>query len=314
MSAGEAVRGDREIVPEEAEIVRRIFREFAAGKSPKAIAVDLNRDGSSRPARTCLGRHQHSGPPVSRGTGIINNELYAGVLVWNRLRFVKDPSTGQRVSRINPESAWIRTEVPHLRIVDDALWQATRARQRADSRLFGPTPTITSGRPDEAGASGQPSGLPSFRPPHLRVLRWPVGLIMRDRFGCLNHHRRGTCDNNRTTPREKIEQRVLAGLKDKLISADSVAEAVRAYAQETNRLNRDRRAQSRGRPAGAGQDRPRCRRYSRRYRGRHVSAGHEGAHGGTGTAEGGDRGALGAGSRRCARRASQRRQHLPQPR
>ncbi len=52
------------------------------------------------------------------------------MLVWNRLRFVKDPSTGRRVSRINPETAWIRTEVPHLRIVDDALWNAVRARQK----------------------------------------------------------------------------------------------------------------------------------------------------------------------------------------
>jgi site-specific DNA recombinase len=70
------------------------------------------------------------------------------------------------------------------------------------------------------------------------------GLIMTDRFGCLNHHRRGTCDNNRTILREKIEQRVLSGLNDKLISADSVAEAVRAYTQEMNCLNHDRRAQN----------------------------------------------------------------------
>jgi len=26
-----------------------------------------------------------------RGTGILNNELYVGRLVWNRQRFVKDP-------------------------------------------------------------------------------------------------------------------------------------------------------------------------------------------------------------------------------
>ena len=30
------------------------------------------------------------------------NELYAGVLVWNRQRFIKDPNTGKRVSRPNP--------------------------------------------------------------------------------------------------------------------------------------------------------------------------------------------------------------------
>jgi site-specific DNA recombinase len=46
---GEPIRGDREIIVEEARIVRRIFRAFAAGKSPKAIAVELNKDGIRGP-------------------------------------------------------------------------------------------------------------------------------------------------------------------------------------------------------------------------------------------------------------------------
>lgn len=54
------------------------------------------------------------------------------------------------------------------------------------------------------------------------------GLFLPKRYGCLNHHRRGTCDNNRTIMRAKIEDRVLAGLKDKLISANAIEEAVRA--------------------------------------------------------------------------------------
>lgn len=37
---------------------------------------------------------------------------------------------------------------------------------------------------------------------------------------------------------------MLAGLKEKLVSSEAVAEAVRAYAKEMNRLNRDRRAQA----------------------------------------------------------------------
>lgn len=37
---------------------------------------------------------------------------------------------------------------------------------------------------------------------------------------------------------------MLAGLKEKLVSSEAVAEAVRAYAKETNRLNRDRRVQA----------------------------------------------------------------------
>src|SRR5690242_19118362 len=51
---------------------------------------------------------------LKRGTGIINNELYLGRRVWNRLHYVKNPSTGKRVSRLNPESEWIVTEVPEL--------------------------------------------------------------------------------------------------------------------------------------------------------------------------------------------------------
>src|ERR1700688_331489 len=66
---------------------------------------------------------------VKRGTGLINNELYVGRLVWNRQRYVKDPSTGRRVSRMNAESEWIVAEVPELRIIDDELWQAVKARQ-----------------------------------------------------------------------------------------------------------------------------------------------------------------------------------------
>ncbi|WP_316158370.1 MULTISPECIES: hypothetical protein [unclassified Bradyrhizobium] len=44
--------------------------------------------------------------------------------------------------------------------------------------------------------------------------------------------------------RDKIEVRGLAGLKDRLVSSEAVAEAVCAYAKETNRLNYDRRAQA----------------------------------------------------------------------
>ena len=69
---------------------------------------------------------------AARGTGIINNELYVGRLVWNRLRYIKDPATGKRVSRINPREKWITTEVPELRIIDDDLWQAAKARQGRD--------------------------------------------------------------------------------------------------------------------------------------------------------------------------------------
>src|SRR5712671_2212657 len=33
---------------------------------------------------------------ATRGTGVLRNELYVGRLVWNRMRFIKDPRTGKR--------------------------------------------------------------------------------------------------------------------------------------------------------------------------------------------------------------------------
>jgi hypothetical protein len=91
-----------------------------------------------------------------RGTGILNNELYIGRLVWNRLRYVKDPETGRRVSRLNPESGWIVQNVAGLRIVDQSLWEQVKARQGS----------LTAGQ-----ASGEAPGYWDRRRPRYFVYR-----------------------------------------------------------------------------------------------------------------------------------------------
>src|SRR5688572_24453490 len=109
-----------------------IFRDFAGGISPRAIAKKLNQKGipgpSGRPWRdTTIRGH------FGRGTGILNNELYIGRLIWNRLTYLKDPKTGRRRSRHNPPEKWIVQDVPMLRIVDNVFWQASKpVRARFD--------------------------------------------------------------------------------------------------------------------------------------------------------------------------------------
>ncbi len=248
-AAGEPIYGERRINEAEAAIVRRIFKEFTAGVSPRRIAVALNNDGVPGPFGRAWGDTTIRGH-VCRGTGIVNNELYVGRLTWNRLRYIKDPSTGRRVSRINPKSEWITTEVPELRIVDYELWQAVRVRQVEISRVFEATTLgVRAARAKRINETRRPafllSGLLTCGTCNGRY-----GIIVQDRYGCLNHFRRGTCENNRTIQRPVIEQRALAGLTEKLVSADAVAEAVRAYHDELNRQNQDRRAQtSADRPA-----------------------------------------------------------------
>src|SRR6056297_2965035 len=111
------VTGERTINEDQATLIRRIFAEFSDGLSPKAIAKKLNGEGipgpSGKPWRdTAIRGHR------IRGTGLLNNELYIGRRIWNRLRYIKDPDTGRRVSRPNPQEEWIITDVPEMRIVD----------------------------------------------------------------------------------------------------------------------------------------------------------------------------------------------------
>jgi len=104
---------ERTVNETQAEIIRRVFRAFAAGISPRAIARRLNEEGIPGPDGALWTDSTLRGH-AARGTGLINNELYIGKLVWNRLRYIKDPATGRRVSRLNPRDKWITTEVAEL--------------------------------------------------------------------------------------------------------------------------------------------------------------------------------------------------------
>lgn len=239
-SEGELVRGERAIDEAQALIVNRIFREFVAGKSPRAIARDLNADGVAGPSKLPWSDTSIRGN-VRRGLGILNNELYVGVRVWNHKHHVKDPSTGKTVERPNPEAEWVRVAVPHLRIVGDDLWDGVRRQQQ----------TLAAHR--AASVPGSPAlSLNSMRRPvHLLsgliecgVCGGKVGTIMTDRYGCMNHHRRSVCSNSRTIKRDALEQRALAGISERLVSPDNVREAVAAYAEEINRQNRELRVQA----------------------------------------------------------------------
>ena len=239
---GEQIRGDREIDAHQADVIRRIFRDFAAGVGPRAIAKALNDQGIAGPEGKLWNDTTIRGH-VKRGTGIINNELYIGRLVWNRQRYVKDPSTGKRVSRLNLESEWITTDVPELRIVDEDLWQAAKVRQTdIAEKHVNLTEAIR-----EHHARNRLNG--ARRPKSLLsglifcgCCGGPYSLRGADRFACSNRSSNGSCSNSRTIPREELERRVLSGLKDRMMAPDVAAEAMRAYAEEMNRLNRERRS------------------------------------------------------------------------
>ena len=125
-------RGDREIIDERAEIVRRIFREYVAGKGPQRIAADLNRDGIASPTGRRWSDTTIRGNRII-GSGILNCVLYIGVIRWNRQRKLNNPDTAYR---LNPEREWICSQVSELRIVPQELWDAAKARQDELTGLY----------------------------------------------------------------------------------------------------------------------------------------------------------------------------------
>ena len=222
-SNGHIIRGDREICEEQAAIVRRIFHEYAyKNTSPRNIAAQLNAEGIPSPsgktwaASTINGNRQ-------RGTGIINNDLYRGQLVWNRQRFVKDPATGKRVPRFNPESEWVVHDVPELRIVEQDVWDAVKLRQgKLDKR------TYKKRRPQYLL-----SGL-------LKCGECGGGFtkLNSTQYGCATTRNKGEaiCKNRKTIKREVLENAVLEALQTHLMRDDAVQLFCEEYTRQSNKV------------------------------------------------------------------------------
>jgi site-specific DNA recombinase len=232
LSGGAVTTGEREIEPTEAAIVERIFREYVAGVAPKAIAKRLNRDGIAGPFGGSWSPSTIHGNS-KRGTGILNNELYIGRLIWNRLRYVKNPDTGKRISRLNPEVEWIAKEIPSLRILSDEVWNAAKNRQSATRR------TIT--RAGNIGFARRPQYLFSGL---SKCGICGAGFIMagRNRLACFGAREKGTCHNRLTIRRDDVEARVLKALQEKLLRQDLFEEFCEEFTREMNRLRMQHRA------------------------------------------------------------------------
>ena len=226
---GRPARGGRRIDPDQAEVVRRIFADYLAGISPKAIATSLNREGVPSPsgrtwgASTILGNRR-------RGTGILHNELYIGRIVYNRQRFEKHPDTRKRVARLNPEHEWRIADVPELRIIDRATWDAV---QFSFAALAG-VPARQQNRPKRLL-----SGLV-----RCGICGGNYAVTSRDYWGCTEHRKGGRCANRTMIAGDALESRVLDALRDKMLAPDVVTE----WIEETQRLEQaDRRDRAKAR-------------------------------------------------------------------
>jgi len=221
--------GLRRINDREAAVIREIFAAYGDGASPRSIAKDLNIKGIAGPLGQSWGPSTINGN-AARGTGILNNELYIGRLVWNRLKYMKNPETGRRQSRLNPRESWVVTDVPELQIVPQDLWDRAKGRQAEMARGT---------RPD----CKQPVFWQVKRPRYLLSGLLKCGACGAsytksgaNRFACAGARDRATCTNRVTVRGDKIEQTILDCLKTRLMEPALFEEFTREFIAEVNRV------------------------------------------------------------------------------
>jgi site-specific DNA recombinase len=228
------IKGAMEIDGDEAAIVRRIFREYAAGVSPQKIAAQLNAEFIPSPRAGGKGSGHWKQNTINgnrlRGTGILNNELYVGRRVWNRVSYSMNPETEQTETRLNPETDWVVNEVPHLRIVPQDDWEAVKARQkRQDDARDGLLPKERRGLRVNQGLR---------RPKYLLsglIRCGSCGGTMTvaggtkvggaRRYYCANAKEKGpaVCAGMPGILQSEVEESVLSGLRDGLMQPDAYA-------------------------------------------------------------------------------------------
>jgi hypothetical protein len=156
--------------------------------------------------------------------------VYIGRVVWNRREWVRNPETKRKVPVLRPESQWIVTEDPSLRIVPQPLWERVQARRLQQAHTYG----------GEDGKRRTGRGPKYLLSGLLKCGTCDANFVMADyyRYRCASHLNRGqtVCTNALQVPRALVEERILSSLKRELFTASCFAR----FEQETRRLLRER--------------------------------------------------------------------------
>jgi DNA invertase Pin-like site-specific DNA recombinase len=211
-----------EVVPEEADVIRRIFRSYASGLSLDKVAKLLRADGipAPRPPRRNSVRAWCSDSIAH----ILGNERYIGVYVWNKTKSDRDEN-GKIVTRPRPQDEWVRCEIPDWRIVSDELWKSVQAERQLKKR-FGNPKNGGLGRTKRShtylfsglmfcGACGGPVNVVDGTTDAAKVL-----------YGCSRHRYKDACSNDVRIRRDRLEEQLLSWLTGDLPNGSLLEEVV----------------------------------------------------------------------------------------
>ena len=224
--------GEREIDPPTAAVVRRIFAEYAAEKGVKAICDDLNREGI--PAQT--GKSWNYASLNGGPRALLTNRLYVGELHWNNWTNIRNPDTGKVNKRRVPDKDRVVVQVPHLRIVDQAVFDAAQAlRLRRAAQLNIPAYETRQPWARKATLLMDLVRCESCGAKMVRCNRARNGSA---RIMCYEARRNGACGHKKTYDMARLEAAVLDGLHEQLAHPEALADFVAEYHKERTALER----------------------------------------------------------------------------
>ena len=236
VAATDSTSGEREIDPEQAAVVVRIFKMYADGMSPRAIAEQLNEEQIPSPGskwnrtnrrRAGWAMSGIAGSP-KRGTGILNNELYTGRVIWNRFHWLRSArDSSKRTCHENPREQWIEYEDERLRIIDQKLWDRVKARQHAQSDRIGER--ISAGLSEASAKSTGRSPRYLFSS-LLKCGACGSSYTIRGRshYSCARHLDGRACSQKIGVKRSIVEPGLLQGIRSELLSDEAVQTAIKA--------------------------------------------------------------------------------------
>ena len=190
---------NREIDPQQAGIVTRIYEEFASGRSATVIAAGLNADRIPSPNGGTWDGSTLRGNPA-REEGILRNQLYIGVVSVCKTTHDHHPETGQRRIKPTPDEA-VYQDVPELRIIPQPLWDDVQAELVRRSAA----------NPKAARAAHRNKYLLSGLL-HCACCGAPYVIASKTGYRC-GESRKGACENKTPISRKRIETRVFSALR-----------------------------------------------------------------------------------------------------
>jgi site-specific DNA recombinase len=236
IAATDSSSDEREIDPEQALVVVRIFQMYADGMSPRAIAEQLNVEQVPSPGSHWNRKtRRNSGWAMSgiagdpkRGTGILNNELYIGRVIWGRSRWRRSArDSSKRTCQQNPREQWTIYEEERLRIIEQTLWDRVRNRQQAQSERIGERVS--------AGLSKASAKSTGRSPRYLFSSLLKCGVCGssytirgRTHYACGRHLDGRACSQTKGVKRAVVEPGLLQGIRAELLSDEAIQTAIKA--------------------------------------------------------------------------------------